>query len=53
VYCIMDKFIKVISKKTRFDNAGNANDDKIYVRFTETEVYNLATVLQRLHIRKA
>ena len=42
---MMDKFVKFISKRPRYDNAGNANDDKIYVRLTETEVCNCATVL--------
>jgi hypothetical protein len=51
--CMMDKFCKFfVSKKPRLENAGNANDDKIYVRLTEAEVYNFATVLQRLHITK-
>jgi hypothetical protein len=40
------------SKKPRLENAGKANDDKIYVRLAEVEVYNFATVLQWLHITK-
>jgi hypothetical protein len=50
--CMMDKFVKMFSKMPRLENAGNANDDKIYVHLTEAEVYNFATVLQRLHITK-
>jgi hypothetical protein len=38
--CMMDKFVIFVSKKPRLDNAGNANDDKIYLCASiETEVH--------------
>jgi hypothetical protein len=47
--CMMDKFVNFFSKKPRLHNAGNANDDKIYVRLTETEVH-ITKVRKYLHI---